>query len=151
MPPFYNRSPWNLIIGLGGILAALIAVSAAISWWLLFLPLAVLASAYVITQAQRAYALLTAGYHSRLIRNGRLIYEERSRPFTRSLVLKLEYTEPGHCELFVPSESQWACSVPAWATGRRLEIAQRISETWRREDVHVNGRGFGASQETPSK
>ncbi len=138
MSPFYNRDPWNLVIALGTITVLLVLVSAATSWWLLLAPIAIAAAVHSLAQVRRLHALITLGYHSRAIRHARLVYEERSPTWTRSLVFKLENTEPGHYELFVPKEPEWVRSVPDWATKRRVEIAQRIANTWRRDDVHFS-------------
>ena len=144
MPPFYNRHPWNLLLGLGIITALFVVLAAATSWWLLLTPVVLIAGSYVRTQAIRAYALMTVGHHSRSIRHGRLIYEERHARRIRSLILELENTEPGHYELFVPPDLVWAQSVPHWATARRIEIAERIAASWRRDDVHIVDKAIGA-------
>lgn len=137
MPAFFNRHPQNLIIGLGAVAVVLVAFAAATSWWLLVAPFALVVAINIWRQTSRAYALVTRGFHSQQISKGRLRYEEMDGSRRRSLTLELEYTEPGHKELFIPSETVWVNSVPAWAQQRRNEIARRISETWRSEDVHL--------------
>lgn len=137
MPPFYNRDPWNLLIGFASMMVLLLVLAAVTSWWLLLAPIVPVVAIHAWIQARRVYALMTIGFHSRTIRQGRLIYEERSGRWTRSFILNLEITEPGHYELFVPSESEWAQSVPHWAAERRAEIAERIANSWRRDDVHI--------------
>jgi hypothetical protein len=107
MPAFINRHPWNLIIGLAGFAVVLVAFAAATSWWLLVAPFALVAAVSLWRQTSRAYALVTCGFHSQQISKGRLRYEEMHGSRRRSLTLKLEYTEPGHQELFIPSEIIW--------------------------------------------
>jgi hypothetical protein len=138
MPAFINSHPWNLMVGLGGFAVVLVAFAAATSWWLLVAPFALVVAVNIWRQTFRAYALVTRGFHSQQISKGRLRYEEMHGSRRRSLTLDLEYTEPGHQELFIPSETKWINSVPAWAQQRRNEIARRISETWKSGDVHLN-------------
>ncbi len=52
------------------------------------------------------------------------------------LKIKLENTEPGHWELFVPTETEWRATVPVWAVDRREEIIQRIAPYFKNTDVH---------------
>lgn len=138
MPAFINRDPWNLIIGLGGILLFLLVVSAATSWWVLLVPFVLIMLVKIWQQFKRVYSLTSRGFHSEQIRKGQLRYEEIHNSKSRSFVLKLENTESGHYELFIPNESAWLTSVPDWAHDRRNEIAERIAQTWRRNDVHLN-------------
>ena len=137
MPAFYNRRPWNVIIGLGGLTAGLFAFAAATSWWVLLAPLALIAIVNVYRQVVRAYALAMDGYHAQSIRGGKLRYEEIHGSRIQSFSLKLENTEPGHYELFIPDETRWAEIAPDWAGQRRLEIAERIAKSWRRSGVHL--------------
>jgi len=46
-------------------------------------------------------------------------------------------TEPGHWELFIPTDSEWRATVPFWARDRRTEIAARIAEGWKLKDFHL--------------
>jgi len=137
MTPFYNRDPWNLIIGFGSLAVIVFALAAATSWWLLLALPALIASVYIWQQVVRTFALVTYGYHSQWVGNGKLRYEEISASKRRAFTLNLENTEPGHYELFVPDEGDWVKLVPNWAEQRRIEIAERIAKTWRRADVHI--------------
>ena len=137
MPPFYNRHPWNLVVGFGVLVGGLIALSAATTWWLLLAPFTAIALVFVWKQFSRAYALFVLGYHSVRVGRATLRYEERAGLSIRSFELKLEYTEPGRVELFVPSSEMWASQVPDWAKARRKEICSRIAQTWRASDVHL--------------
>ena len=53
------------------------------------------------------------------------------------LILDLENMEPGHWEMFFPSEKDWRLSAPPWAIERRSEIARRVAEGWRPKDFHL--------------
>jgi hypothetical protein len=136
--PFYNRKPWNLLIGIGLLLAPVVLVAGLTSWWLLFLPVGLVTGASIWKSARRALSLAKFGYHSDQIRDGLLRYEELVDKKRRALHLRLENSEPGHWELFVPDENSWSSSVPDWAIGRRSEIANRIAQTWRWRDVHIS-------------
>lgn len=138
MPDFINREPWNLIIGLGGIVLILVIVAAVTTWWILLVPFVLIALANLWQQFKRLYSLFSHGFHSQQIRKGRLRYEEFHESKRRSFTLKLDYTEPGHYELFIPNEEAWSKAVPHWAQSRRKEIAERISQTWQRDDVHLS-------------
>jgi hypothetical protein len=135
--PFYNRKPWNWWLGTAFFLAPVVLAAALTSWWLLSLPLAWAAGVQAWNAARRVFSLARFGYHAARIRGGMLRYEERTGGARRSFVLRLECTEPGRRELFVPDEKVWAANVPDWAAGRRPEIAGRIARTWRRRDVRI--------------
>jgi hypothetical protein len=54
-----------------------------------------------------------------------------------ALILPVDNTEPGHWEMFIPTDSVWRTTVPSWAWERRLEIATRIAEAWKPKDFHL--------------
>jgi hypothetical protein len=143
MPRFFNRQPWNAIAGLGGIVVVLFVAAALTTWWVMVTPLALVALIYGVQWVARVYALVTRGYYARQGFGAKLLYEEVHQLRLRALSLKLEHTEPGHYELFVPPEQDWLRLVPDWAKGRRSEIAERIAESWKRQDVHVGDRALG--------
>lgn len=139
MPAFYNRHPWNLVIGFTSVGGIVVAMAAMTSWWFLMAPVGLIAILHLWRQAQRVYGLATRKYHVDTIEVDRLRYEERSATGRRFFTLALNNTEPGRYELFVPDERDWARKVPEWAQSRRAEIAMRIATSWRCEDVHVDG------------
>ena len=141
MSPFYNREPWNLIVGFGGVLFFALFVFAVIaaltSPWVFVIPLFL--CAYFVAKAPlvRAVHLWRKGYFSGSRKGNVWVYEERLGKETQSLSLRVENTEPGHYELFVPNDTAWRASVPIWAQDRRKEIVQRISERWKPVDFHL--------------
>jgi len=143
MPAFYNRHPWNLTIALAVFSAALLSLAAATSWWVLIAPFGIAGAIYCWRRIVRFVALSRDGYFSRRTPQSALLYEELHESKIRSFTLKLENTEPGHFELFVPSDVEWKQEVPDWAIGRRIEIAERIAKHMRREDVHITDTAPG--------
>lgn len=137
MPPFYNREPWNLVIAVGAFAAGLLAIAVLTTLWLLLVPVALVAFFILKNLLVRTVALRSKGYYAgRRIRDT-WVYEEMQGESCVSLTLPVENTEPGHYELFFPTELQWRESVPQWAKNRRVEIANRIAEGWKASDVHL--------------
>ncbi|MGZ5857874.1 MAG: hypothetical protein ACXWJK_11595 [Burkholderiaceae bacterium] len=136
MQKFYNREPWNLIIGLGFFATILLTIALLTSLWTLLIPVLLVMFSYLRFRLKRAIQLWRKGYFSgRRVRDN-WIYEELLEKQCVSLVLQLEYTEPGHHEIFIPYETQWRESVPHWARDRRDEISRRIAEAWDSKDFH---------------
>jgi hypothetical protein len=67
-----------------------------------------------------------------------IVYEEIVNGELLQLQIKLENTEPGHWELFVPTESEWRLNVPEWAMHRRDEISERIRPFFNNRDIHFS-------------
>ena len=133
---FYNREPWNLIIGLSYFAAIFIVIALLTSFWLLVVLPAVLAFFYIKNRVARSFDLWRKGYFSGRRHGYEWTYYERQGNVDESLTLKVENTEPGHYEIFIPNDSQWRSSVPSWAKDRREEIALGISEGWKKSDFH---------------
>lgn len=141
MSRFYNREPWNLIVGFGFVLFLALLILAPLvaltSPWVLVLPFLLCAFFFAKAPLVRAVNLRRKGYFGGRRKGDVWVYEERSGRQTLSLSLRVENTEPGHYELFVPNDAEWRASVPPWAQHRRQEIVQRISEEWKPIDVHL--------------
>jgi hypothetical protein len=67
-----------------------------------------------------------------------IVYEEIVNGELLQLQIKLENTEPGHWELFVPTESEWRLNVPERAMHRRDEISERIRPFFNNRDIHFS-------------
>lgn len=134
---FYNRHPWNLIIGLVLVAGIFIGIAKITSPWVLVVPPILIAFHYSKQWSTRAIHLRAKGYFSGRQVRDKWIYEERRGGSVYSLTLEVENTEPGHYEIFVPTGDQWRASVPSWAQDRREEIAYRIAEGWKPDDFHM--------------
>ena len=134
---FYDRYPWNMIIGVLLVVLIVVGIANATSWWVILALLGLMVAHELWLRARRIYGLATVGYHADWFGRSRLRYTERNSGTNRSLVLDLANTEPGHFELFVPNEATWRQVVPGWAKDRRSEISGRIAQTWRPQDVHL--------------
>jgi hypothetical protein len=136
MEKFYNRSPWNLIIGLSVLVMILVGIALLTSLWILLVPIVLVVLPQLKFRLTRVIQLRRKGYFSgRRVREN-WIYEELQGSKCISLILNVEYTEPGHHEIFIPNQTEWRESVPAWAQDRRDEIAKRIAEAWDTNDFH---------------
>lgn len=123
------------IVALGGVF--LFAVSQAFNplWLLLILPAWIFYS-MVSLRVKRTYNLKRYGYFGGSFKQGKCTYEEYFMGELRNLRINLENTEPGHWELFVPTESEWRAYAPDWATNRRREIIERVVPYLKSSDVH---------------
>lgn len=104
-------------------------------WLLLIIPLWIL-YAVIKKSIMRTFSLRRYGYFGGGYSHGASIYEEYIRGKLMQLKIKLGNTEPGHWELFVPTETEWRSTMPAWAVERREEIIQRIAPHFKNTDVH---------------
>lgn len=138
MTAFYNRHPWNLIVGFGCLVAVLFWIAVMISPWVVAGIFALIAFLVLKERFIRWRDLRRKGYFGGRQVKGVWVYEERHGAHVRSLTLKMENTEPGHYELFLPSESVWRTSVPAWAQDRQREIVERIAERLDSSDIHAS-------------
>ena len=77
------------------------------------------------------------GYFSGRRVNEQWVYEEVQGYNVVALILPIANTEPGHWEMFIPTDAEWRTAVPSWAWERRLEIAARIAEGWKPKDFHL--------------
>ena len=85
---------------------------------------------------KRRVSLNRLGYFGGGCERGACVYEEYVNGKLLKLKVKLENTEPGHWELFVPNESEWRSYVPEWAKDRRIEIIERIKPYYKASDIH---------------
>jgi hypothetical protein len=136
MTAFYNRDPWNLVVGFGCLAAVLFWLAVMISPWVVAGLFALIAVSVLKARLIRWRDLRRKGYFGGRQVKGAWVYEERHGAHVRSLTLKMGMTEPGHYELFLPSEPVWRTSVPAWAQDRQQEIVQRIAERLKSSDIH---------------
>ena len=135
-PPFYNRAPWNLLIGASLLNVLLCALALATTPWLLLIPIFGWIYLTSYRDLVRRSQLKKKGYFAGSMYRGYWIYEEQRGYSTEALLLSVENTEPGHWELFIPDDAQWRRTVPGWALDRRKEIAGRIAEGWKAKDIH---------------
>jgi hypothetical protein len=135
--PFYNREPWNLVIGFTAAFAVAISIALATSPWIFLVPLVAWAIVSIRRYFRRKWALRDRGYFGHRHGPNHWVYEERHGYSLAALILPLENTEPGHWELFIPDDAKWRATVPDWARDRRGEIALRIAEAWKLRDFHL--------------
>lgn len=135
--PFYNREPWNFVIGFAAAIAVVISIALAASSWLLLIPLLAWLAASIRRHLLRQWALRDRGYVSHSHGQNFCVYEERHGYSLVALILPVSHTEPGHWELFIPDDAKWRATVPEWARDRRKEIALRIGEAWKPKDFHL--------------
>jgi len=91
---------------------------------------------------QRRISLNRFGYFGGGRAQEDCVYEEYINGKLLKLKIKLENTEPGHWELFVPSKDEWQSTVPEWATDRRTEIIERIKPHFKSTDIHFPDDSF---------
>jgi hypothetical protein len=135
--PFYNRAPWNIVIGFAAAIAVAISIANATSPWIFLVPLVAWAIVSVRRHLRRNWALRDRGYFSHWQGPGQWVYEERHGYSLNAFILPIENTEPGHWEMFIPDDAKWRATVPDWARDRRMEIALRIGEAWKPKDFHL--------------
>lgn len=135
--PFYNRAPWNLIVGLSLFCVMVAAIALFTTPWILLIPFVIGMYVFARRNIVRTMSLKQKGYFSGRQVNEHWIYEERQGFVTAALVLPVSNTEPGHYELFIPEDALWRSTVPSWARDRREEIALRISEGWKARNFHL--------------
>ena len=71
------------------------------------------------------------GYRVRWLTENEYVYEEVAEAGARSFPISREVLASGYpapCRVRMPTEASWASEVPAWARGRRGQIATRIAE-----------------------
>src|SRR5262245_14289140 len=136
MAPFYNRAPWNLVIGVGYVAVLLYGVAVATSPWVVAGIFGLIAISLLRQRFIRWSDLRHKSYFGGRRVRDTWVYEEREGPDRRALVLEMRNTEPGHFKLFLPSQSEWRTSVPAWAQDRQEEIVRRIAERLDSADIH---------------
>jgi len=61
----------------------------------------------------RSRRLSKKGYFSGRRLNEHWIYEEMQGPNVAALVLPVANTEPGHWEMFIPTDAEWRTAVPS--------------------------------------
>ena len=127
-PAFYNRTPWNLVIGCSVLFVIIVRIAQFTTPWILLAPIALQLIVFVRRHAGRQMSLKSKGYSAGWRIYDHWIYEERQGYAPAALLLPVANTEPGHYELFIPDEPKWRETVPAWARDRREEIALRIAE-----------------------
>jgi hypothetical protein len=119
------------------IFSPLLAIGSKTSYWVMLLPPGLLTLLYIKRWTSRKISLSRKGYFSGRMKGDFWVYEERHGSSIRSLAVGVVNTEPGHWQIFMPSELEWNERMPEWALGRRIEIGQRIAEGWSVEDFHI--------------
>jgi hypothetical protein len=114
-------------------LAFAIALCVDVPVALALLPFAIIYGA-LEWRIARAIGLDKRGYFGGHFVRGTWLYEEVCNQTVRSLRLELANTEPGHWEMFFPTDEQWRARVPEWAKDRRRKIAVRIAGRLKAKD-----------------
>ena len=135
--PFYNRAPWNLVLGTAFFVAPIVAVASYTSPFVLLVPFFVWIFLYAKRSAHRARCLRSRAYYSGARYRDYWVYEERHGYSDVALILPVANTEPGRWELFIPNDDTWRTTVPDWARDRRAEIVARIAESWKPDRIHL--------------
>jgi hypothetical protein len=120
--------------------ALLYAVSTVFNPLLILLIVSVLILCFSIKNyILRIYSLKRYGYFggNLIFRHGLCKYEEYNMGKLVDLKVGITNTEPGHWELFVPTEQEWRNNTPSWATNRRIEIIERIKPYFKKNDIHL--------------
>jgi hypothetical protein len=135
-PPFYNRAPWNIV--LGGLLFSvpLLWIAAFTTPFILLIPIALWLFVHAKREAVRRRSLRERSYFPGARYKDYWVYEERHGLRDEAIILRVENTDPGRWELWIPEEAIWRSTVPSWAQDRRVEIAARIAENWDPQKFH---------------
>ena len=110
--------------------------------WFLAIPLSLTAYICLARPIRRTMQLRKLGfYRGHRIQRSEFewdwVYEEIHDNELRELHLRMDHTDPGMWELFVPSEEKWRVMVPSWAQRRRDEIVSRVSPAIGSDRVHL--------------
>jgi len=143
--PSYIRTPVSVVIvfGLVVLFGFLLEGCVALMPWSLLALIILFVANPVRLRIARWRDLRQKGYFGGKRVRKTWLYEELNGSELRSLSLPMEFTEPGHTELFVPDESAWQLAVPPWARERRTEIVSRIAERIAKADLHWTMTGDG--------
>lgn len=136
-PYFYNRVPWNIVLGVAFFVVPVVALAWFSSPFVLLLPFSVLIYLDARRRAKRAWSLRTRAYFSGSRHHEYWVYEERHGFIDVALILPVAKTEPGRWELYIPKNDAWCAAVPKWARDRREEISARIAEAWKADRIHI--------------
>jgi hypothetical protein len=142
-PSFFSRDPLSgvfwCVASTVGVISLAWSTTPWILWPIFFLWLYVT----IARSVTRSMRLNKKGYFSGRRVNEQWIYEEVQGFHVVALILPIANTEPGHWELFIPTDAEWRTTVPSWAWERRSEIAARIAEGWKPKDFHLPKDGGG--------
>jgi hypothetical protein len=134
--PFYNRAPWNVVIG--GLMFSIpvLWVATLTTPFVLLIPIALWLYPHAKREAARRRSLEERSYFPGARYKDYWVYEERHGFRDEAIILRMENTEHGRWELWMPDESLWRSTVPGWAQDRRAEIAARIAENLDPQKFH---------------
>ena len=82
--------------------------------------------------------LLGRGFHVGSRVGTHWVYEELRDSVVVSLELPLDYVGRGEYDIHVPSERDWAATMPEWARERRAEIIERLQAVFKRSQIHFD-------------
>ena len=82
--------------------------------------------------------LLGHGFHVGSRVGTHWVYEELRDSVIVSLELPLDYVGRGEYDVHVPSERDWATTMPDWARERRAEIIERLLTVFKRSQIQFD-------------
>lgn len=87
---------------------------------------------------ERKRALVRRGFHPGRRDGAHWNYEELHHGAIVWLELPLEYVGRGEYEIHIPSERDWAATMPEWARERRDVIVERLQAVFKRSQLHFD-------------
>ena len=87
---------------------------------------------------QRKRDLLSRGFHVGSRVGTHWVYEELHEGEIAPIELLLDYLGRGEYDVHIPSERDWAASMPDWARERRAEIIERLQTVFKRSQIHFD-------------
>ena len=123
-PGFHNRPPWNLIVGVTGLVLLGASIAATTTPWILFVPLVLWVVLSLRRHMRRQLALRDKGYFSHE-QPHRMIYEERQGPVLAALLLPLETPNRGigSCTFLTMRNGAPPCPIGRRTGARRSRCA----------------------------
>ena len=137
-----NKLQWQVLAFALAAIIGCIQIARHTTLWFLVIPLSLTAYFCLARPISRTMQLRRLGfYRGHMVERSEFewgwVYEELHDNELRELHLRIDHTDPGMWELFVPSEEKWRDMVPSWAKHRRDEIVSRISPAIGSDRVHL--------------
>lgn len=136
-PSFFVRDPLSGVFWCVASTVGMVNFGRSTTPWILWPIFFLWLYVTIFRNVTRSMRLNKKGYFSGRRSNENWIYEEMQGYHVVALVLPIANTEPGHWEMFIPTDAEWRATVPSWARERRSEIAARIAEGWKPKDFHL--------------
>jgi len=137
---------WQVLAFALAVIVGSVQIARHTTLWFLAIPLSLAMYLFLGWRISRTMQLRRLGfYRGRMIQRSEFewdwVYEEIHDNELRKLHLRIDHTDPGMWELFVPSEEKWRDMAPSWAQHRRDEIVSRVSPSIGPDRVHLNNGG----------